>query len=298
MYAKLFASLYQGTLRGQSNEILVFTNLLAHTGKDGTVDKHFRAIAEETGLSIDSVKAAIDVLEAPDPESRSPDEEGARIVRLDEHRVWGWRVVNHAKYRAIRSEDDRAEQNRIAQQKWREKKKQRNDDNKQSKPSVSVISPSRGRGSKQIQEADTLTPPCQPKASPSGFEDFWNAYPKRVGKGNAEKVWVKLKCNSLLPQILTCIRKAKSSQDWTKEAGQFIPHPATWLNRKGWEDEYSVNGQTGSDSLRTLTPEEIAEQQRDTQRRSAEAVKSISVVDKLKALDEDHWYKGPSYEEA
>lgn len=123
MYCKLFASLYQGTLRGKSDEILVFTNLLAHCGRDGTVDKHFRAISEETGLSLDEVKAAITVLESPDEESRSPEEEGARIKRLDEHRVWGWQVVNYGKYRAIRSEDDRAEQNRLAQQRWRERNK-------------------------------------------------------------------------------------------------------------------------------------------------------------------------------
>jgi hypothetical protein len=123
MYCKLFASLYQGTLRGASHEILVFTNLLAHAGRDGVVDKHFRAISEETGLTVNEVKQAILTLESPDPESRSPDEDGARIVRMDEHRVWGWRVVNYGKYRAIRSEEDRAEQNRISQQRWRNKNK-------------------------------------------------------------------------------------------------------------------------------------------------------------------------------
>lgn len=133
MYCKLFASLYQGTLRGRSNEILVFTNLLAHAGKDGTVDKHFRAISEETGLSVDEVKESLLVLESADPESRSPDENGARIVRMDEHRVWGWRIVNYGKYRAIRNEEDRAEQNRLAQERWREK----------NKPKVSKVSRSK-----------------------------------------------------------------------------------------------------------------------------------------------------------
>lgn len=123
MYCKLFASLYQGTLRGRSDEILVFTNLLAHTSAGGEVDKHFRAIAEETGLSLDRVKQAILVLESPDEESRSPDEMGARLVRLDEHRVWGWRVVNHGKYRSYRDEADRAEKNREAQARFRENKK-------------------------------------------------------------------------------------------------------------------------------------------------------------------------------
>lgn len=121
MYAKLFASLYQGTLRGCADEILVFTNLLAHADKHGIVDKHYRAISEETGLPEDRVRTAIANLEAPDPESRSPEMEGRRITPMDEHRAWGWQIVNHGKYRAIKNEDDRREQNRLAQQKWREK---------------------------------------------------------------------------------------------------------------------------------------------------------------------------------
>lgn len=121
MYAKLFSSLYQGTLRGCPDEILVFTNLLAHADATGLVDKHWRAISEETGISEDRVKTAIENLEAPDPESRSPEMDGRRLIPLDEHRAWGWHIVNHGKYRAIRNEDDRREQNRLAQQRWREK---------------------------------------------------------------------------------------------------------------------------------------------------------------------------------
>jgi hypothetical protein len=127
MYAKLFTSIYQGTLRGNSHGLLVFTNLLAHCDRDGVADIHPRAIAEEVGLSVEAVRAALDVLESPDDESRSPEEQGRRIIRIDEHRAWGWRVVNYAKYRAIRSEEDRREQNRESQARWREK-------NKQSKP--------------------------------------------------------------------------------------------------------------------------------------------------------------------
>lgn len=123
MYAKLFTSIYQGTLRGKSHALLVFTNLIAHSDARGEVDIHPRAISEEVGLSIDEVKAALIELEAPDIESRSPDEEGRRIIRLDEHRSWGWRIVNYLKYRAIRDEGDRREQNRAAQDRWRNKNK-------------------------------------------------------------------------------------------------------------------------------------------------------------------------------
>ncbi len=102
----------------------MFTNLLAHSDKEGFVDIHPRAIAEEVGLTVDQVRAALAELESPDEESRTPDEQGKRIVRMDEHRAWGWRVVNHAKYREIKSEEDRREQNRLAQARTREKRKQ------------------------------------------------------------------------------------------------------------------------------------------------------------------------------
>lgn len=127
--------------------------MLAHADAAGWVDIHPRAIAEETGLSVEAVKTAIAELEAPDPESRSPDEEGRRIVLLDGHRAWGWRIVNHGKYRAIRNEEDRREQNRLAQQRFRAK----DQESKQSKP--------RKPPSAQA-EAEALKPPAPDGAIP------------------------------------------------------------------------------------------------------------------------------------
>ncbi len=115
MFGKVFASLYQGSLRGQAHEILVFTNMIACADKEGFVDKHPRAIADECGLTVEQVRTAIANLEATDPESRTPDEEGRRILRIDDHRPWGWRLTNYLKYRDMRDEETRREQNREAQ---------------------------------------------------------------------------------------------------------------------------------------------------------------------------------------
>ena len=41
------------------------------------------------------------ILEAPDPDSQTPEEDGRRIVRLDPDRAWGWRVVNIQMYRGM-----------------------------------------------------------------------------------------------------------------------------------------------------------------------------------------------------
>lgn len=156
MYAKLFTSIYQGTLRGDSRGLLVFTNLLAHCDASGTVDIHPRAISEEVGLPIDDVKSTLLMLESPDDESRSPEENGRRIVRLDEHRAWGWRVVNYGKYRAIRSEDDRREQNRLSQKRWRERN--------QSKPPSAEDQQDKPKQKKQKQKQEEKDSGLAPSA--------------------------------------------------------------------------------------------------------------------------------------
>ena len=76
------------------------------------------------------------------------------------------------------------------------------------------------------------------------FTDFWAAYPKKRSKGAAEKAWIKLHPDEQLTgRILAAVKRAKTSDDWQKDGGQFIPHPATWLNRKGWEDEITPAAQ-------------------------------------------------------
>lgn len=200
LYAKLFTSIYQGTLRGNSHGLLVFTNLLAHADSCGLVDVHPRAIAEEVGLTQDEVRAALLVLEAPDAESRSPEEEGRRIVRMDEHRAWGWRIVNYLKYRAIRNEEDRKEQNRIAQRRWREKNKPRNE-NKPRKPEsaqAEAEAEEEEKREKPQRRASRLPadwtpsealvgwarnerPDLDPTKTSERFRDFWTAKPGKDG---------------------------------------------------------------------------------------------------------------------
>jgi hypothetical protein len=82
-------------------------------------------------------------------------------------------------------------------------------------------------------------PTYQPKDSRARFEIFWGAYPKKKSKGRAEKAFFKIDPDEqLLAKMLSSIERARTSRDWLKEKGRFIPHPATWLNDKGWEDEF------------------------------------------------------------
>ena len=81
-----------------------------------------------------------------------------------------------------------------------------------------------------------------------GFDAFWNLYPKKQGKGACKKIWKKMKVSGeLLNIVLAAVEKQKQSKQWTKENGQFIPMPATWLNQERWDDEITENGFAGQD---------------------------------------------------
>jgi hypothetical protein len=109
MYARVFTSLFDGSMRGHSDLILVFVNCLCHADKDGMVDRTCRAIADETGLSVRRVESAIGSLESPDNQSRSRNDDGRRLKRVDPERSWGWEIVNFRKYDAIRNSQERRE---------------------------------------------------------------------------------------------------------------------------------------------------------------------------------------------
>lgn len=72
----------------------------------------------------------------------------------------------------------------------------------------------------------------------TSFEEFWKAYPRKVGKDVARKKWGVIKPDQeLFKKIMASLEVQKKMPQWTKDDGQFIPHPSTWLNQKRWEDE-------------------------------------------------------------
>jgi hypothetical protein len=77
----------------------VWLTMLALCDKRGNVDMSFQAIVGRTGWPIDLLRQGITALMQTDSESRSPAEDGRRLVPLDPSRGWGWHVVNHAVYR-------------------------------------------------------------------------------------------------------------------------------------------------------------------------------------------------------
>lgn len=86
------------------------------------------------------------------------------------------------------------------------------------------------------------------KIDTTEFDQFWLAYPNKVGKKAALKAWMNAKDRPTLDRVLMVLGQAIQSEKWRKEHGQFIPNPSTWLNQGRWDD------QAVSASLTTRTP--------------------------------------------
>lgn len=71
----------------------------------------------------------------------------------------------------------------------------------------------------------------------SPFDRFWAAYPRKVGKHKAREAWQKHKADGAIDDVLRMIRLLRDSPDWFQKEIKFIPHPATWINGRRWEDD-------------------------------------------------------------
>ena len=84
-----------------------------------------------------------------------------------------------------------------------------------------------------------------------GFEEFWEAYPKKKAKNAARKAWEHHRPDGALRlTILAAIAVQRQSPDWQNLHGRFIPYPATWLNRGQWMDVTAVPVAPVSDRTR------------------------------------------------
>lgn len=229
MYGKVFDSMYDGTLYGQWEAIVTFQQMIVLADADGIVDMTPQAMAARTSIPLEIIKKGIPTLEAPDPYSRTPGQDGKRIELIDAHRPWGWHIVNHEKYKNLRDAKEVRAQNRERQQRFRDKKSVTGGNGK-----------SRGvtRGNAKSRHTYTDTDTRTPLPPSGAFLRFWTAWPKSVRKGEKGEClqrWRKNDFDLVSEQILSHVEAMKTTHEWAKESGRFIPAPLVYLNKRRWE---------------------------------------------------------------
>ena len=182
--------------------------------KRGQVVTSLSSLAEETGMSIQNVKTALKHLISTNEVTNKS---------TDKYRVIT--VVKYDEYQSLTMSLTTYQQS--ANKALTKSQQHHNNNNNDNKGTTYIHSPAKAG------------------AGPA-FDLFWSAYPKKVAKQDAMKAWLKLKPDGeLVGKIMDGIARWKSSEDWTRENGRYIPHAATWLNGKRWEDEITKGGDSG-----------------------------------------------------
>ena len=228
MYGKIFEIMYDGSLYGQWEAIVTFQQMIVLADKEGFIDITPPALSARTSIPLDIIKKGIEILESDDPYSRTYGEDGKRIIRIDENRPWGWKIVNYKKYRDIATQEERRE---YMKEYMRDRRKH---EKLTGKGDVN-------NGKQQLAELTHTDVDTDINTyAQTEFDLFWEQYPKKKSKGQAKRTWDKLYKKNKLPSLeilISAIKNQRISVSWKKDGGQFMPYPATWLNAEAWKDE-------------------------------------------------------------
>lgn len=79
-----------------------------------------------------------------------------------------------------------------------------------------------------------------------GFIRFWTIYPRKVGKGEARKVWARLvKAGVDVERVIAGAERYRSEVARRRVEEKFVKHPGPWLNAERWDDQPAAAGESG-----------------------------------------------------
>jgi hypothetical protein len=203
--------------------------MLALAGKDGEVLGSVPGLARLAGITLDEAQASLNELLSPDPHSRTPDYEGRRIAAID----GGWVILNHAKYRAKMSEDDRRAYKARKQAEYRAALAKC--------PPMSTSGQCGHNAESRVQkpEAENTNQSVKPPtAAEIAAAEIYQSYPRKQGKAAALKAIANATKAVPLDRLLERTKAyAAAVALWPESEKQYIPHPATWFNRGSYDDD-------------------------------------------------------------
>lgn len=171
MYGKYFASTFTGSMVGAGSTVFAVWGYVIANCRSGIIELNPRLLAMVLGDTPEAVNKAVDFLCAPDPESRSKEHDGCRMISKG---AFLYDVPNHSTYRKMLNEDERRAYFREKKREQRQKTKALTLDSPrrvQDMSTVSTHSESESEGEDPIPSPPTPSvpelPPKSPPASPA-----------------------------------------------------------------------------------------------------------------------------------
>lgn len=272
-YTKLFSSIVTSTIWSENDRTrIVWITMLAICDKNGEVQGSIPGLARIAGVPVEDCRSAIATFLAPDPDSRTKDDEGRRIEEID----GGWLLLNHRKYREMASGEDRLRSAAERQARLRERQKRNAQSRLVTHESRTSNAPVTHESLQNCQaDADaksnthqTPIPPPPPAAPLAGFDEFWNLYPRKASKQNAMKSWKQIEIQDHQKIMANVAKRMRQDPQWIKDNGTFIPHPSSYLNQKRWLDEFMP----AFGSKPSIPADETPEQKKEREKREEQEI--------------------------
>jgi hypothetical protein len=230
-YARVFVQILDSSIAEDFMVRHVFEDMLKVCDMRGVVDMTRPAMARRFNVPLGELNRALAKLEAPDEHSRDGDHDGRRLERLDEHRDWGWRILNWGKYEQMRTRADVAV--RVAKHRAARKPEPAPGEKKspESEGGDGVTAPTeRTRGANHPANVQEVAVACEMLClDPLTAKPFFDYYESTAKEGiNGEKIW-----------------RTGSEENW-KVVGNWKSLLSTWNNRdRARKQEQAVNPKGG-----------------------------------------------------
>ena len=192
-------------------------------------------LAAETKLSVKSVRTALNHLKRTGEVAYQVTPQYGLVT-----------VNNYCKFQELAQEEayDGQTTGTQAADKGQQCKKDKKDKKEKNIP---PISPTGDKKSKTPKNDALERKKEAKKEKTAKFDIFWAAYPKKTAKPTALNAFLKIDpSEELLETMLAAIKRQQVSEQWSRDNGQYIPYPATWLNQRRWEDEEKKASGKGS----------------------------------------------------
>ncbi len=156
-YTKVFSSIITSTIWSEDDQTrIIWITMLAIADRHGDVAGSVPGLARIASVPIEACRRALEKFMGPDPDSRTTDDEGRRIEKIE----GGWHLLNYEKYREMATDEDRKLKAALRQQRARDRKKR----------NAGVTPPSHQIPQAEAEaEADKKRPP--PREAPPSVSD-------------------------------------------------------------------------------------------------------------------------------
>ena len=227
-FTKLFNTIVTSTIWREDNETrILWITMLAISDRYGEVSGSVPGMAAIANISEEGCRRAITKLESPDPDSRTSDDEGRRIRKIE----GGWHITNYEKYRALLSYEERKEYKRIKQRQYRAKASE--DVDKRGQLLTNVERGGLGGHSTEAEaEAEVQSTPQPPVVTKKPLPVVTHVKrPSNTRMPDSE--WIEQLANDPTYEGINVKREFGKAHQWCKVKGRSLTQRTfiNWLNR-------------------------------------------------------------------